>query len=82
MSPMNLSSLVSFAGKYGFVLDRIHSIRIKPKMYRFMIHCCILKIYSFLKLLFKDSETKRFIKRLVTLNILLNDEILVSFRKQ
>lgn len=81
MSPMNLSFLISFAEKYGFILDRVHSITIKLKMYRFLIHCSMLKIYCFLKLLFKDSETKNFIKRLVALNILLNDEILVSFRK-
>ena len=38
--------------------------------------------YSFVKLLFKDDETRRFIERLVTLNVLLNDGILVSLRKQ
>jgi len=82
ISPINLSFLISFAEKYGFALDRIHPVRIKVKMYRFIVHCWILRVYSFVKLLFKDDETRRFIKRLVTLNVLLNDGIVVSLRKR
>ncbi|MGH7410111.1 MAG: methyltransferase domain-containing protein, partial [Candidatus Methylomirabilis sp.] len=82
LSPINLSFLISFAERYGFVLDRIHPVRIKVKMYRFIVHCWILNLYSFVKLLFKDDETRRFLERLVTLNALLNDGIVVSLRKQ
>ena len=82
ISPINLSFLISFAEKYGFVLDRVHSLHIKLKTYRFIIHCWILKAYSWVKLLLKDSETRKCIRRLVTLNVLLNDGILVSLRKQ
>jgi SAM-dependent methyltransferase len=82
ISPINLSFLIAFAEKYGLLLHRIHPVRTRVKMYRFIVHCWILKLYAFIKLLFKDNETKRFIKRLVTLNVLLNDGIVVSFRKQ
>ncbi len=82
ISPINLSFLISFAERYGFVLDRIHRVRIKVKMYRFIVHCWLLKLYAFVKLLFKDHERRRFMQRLVTLNVLLNDGIVVSLRKQ
>jgi SAM-dependent methyltransferase len=82
ISPINLSFLISFAEKYGFALERIHPVRIRVKMYRFIAHCWMLNLYSFVKLRFKDDETRRFMKRLVTLNVLLNDGIVVSFRKR
>jgi len=82
ISPINLSFLISFAEKYGFILDRIQPVRIKAKMYRFVVHCWVLKVYSFIKLFFKDDETKKFMQRLVTLNVLLNEGIVVSLRKR
>ncbi|KRT71307.1 MAG: methyltransferase type 11 [candidate division NC10 bacterium CSP1-5] len=82
ISPINLSFLISFAERYGFVLDRIHRVRITVKMYRFIIHCWMLKLYTLVKLLFKDHESRRVMERLVTLNVLLNDGIVVSLRKQ
>ena len=82
ISPINLSFLISFAERYGFVLDRIHPVRITVKMYRFIIHCWMLKLYTLVKLLFKDHESRRVMQRLVTLNVLLNDGIVVSLRKQ
>jgi hypothetical protein len=51
-------------------------------MYRFIIHCWMLRLYAFVKLLFKDHESRRFMQRLVTLNVLLNDGIVVSLRKR
>ena len=81
MTPINLSFLISFAEKYNMSLDKIHSVPIKLKMYRFLIHCIFLTIYIKLKFLLKDANTRNFINRLVTFNVLLNDNILLSFKK-
>jgi SAM-dependent methyltransferase len=81
LNPINPSFLISFSEKYGFIFNEIYPIKIKLKMFRFIIHCLLIKLYTNFKLVFKDEKTKLFIRRLVSLNILLNDEILVAFQK-
>lgn len=81
MNPINLSFLLSFCEKYGFKLNQIHRINIKAKMYRYFIHCIIIKLYCLVKMLFKDNKTKQFMDLLTSFNILLNDSIFVSFKK-
>lgn len=82
MSPINLSFLISFAAKYGLQLERVHPLSAPRAMYRFAAHALVIQAYARLKLLFKDQETKEFAMRLHTWNVLLNDEIVVSFIKQ
>ncbi|MBI2608324.1 MAG: class I SAM-dependent methyltransferase [Deltaproteobacteria bacterium] len=82
MSPINLSFLISFAKKYGLSLNKVHSIKIKPSMYRYVLLCCVKKIITYLKSISKDKETQVFINRLDSFNILLNDNIFVSFQKE
>ncbi len=81
MTPVNLSFLVTFAGRYGLELDRVHRVRIRPGMYRFIIQPLVLKLYSFMKNLRKTTEEKVFKRRFTSLNVLLNDGLVVSFRK-
>jgi len=81
INPINPSFLLSFAEKYGFKLNSIHPIEIKPKMYRFLISCLVIKFYAFIKTINKDKKIKDFIRQLTTVNVLLNDGIFVSFKK-
>lgn len=81
ITPINLSFLISLAEKYGFALEKVHPIKIKPMMFRFILHCTILKLYFSIKFLMKDFKTKYFLKRLFSLNVLLNDNIFVTFKK-
>lgn len=82
MTPINVSFLLSFARKYGLGEGRTQPISIKPKMYRFVPFCLLLKAYTAIKVAFKDDDTKRLRLLLVSRNILLNDNVVVTFRKE
>jgi len=82
INPINLSSLISFAGKYGFDLGLIHPLKPNAKMYRFIIAVMRIKVYTWLKYISRDRETKVFMERLSSVNVLLNNEMLVSFKKR
>ena len=82
ISPVNLSFLISFAEKYGFTLEDVHKIKCRPKVYRCVLHFVLLRLYYHLKFLFKDRDTRLFNERLYSLNVMLNDNIFVTFNKQ
>jgi 2-polyprenyl-3-methyl-5-hydroxy-6-metoxy-1,4-benzoquinol methylase len=81
MSPINLSFLVSFAQEYGMPLEQVHPIAIRKMMYRYVLHVAVIRAHVRMRLLFKDQKTRRFIMRLHSWNVLLNDEMVVSFVK-
>ncbi|HAY20598.1 MAG TPA: hypothetical protein DCY27_00180 [Desulfobacterales bacterium] len=81
ITPINPSYLISFAQFYGFNLDKIYDIPINKKMYRFLISCFIIKSYIYLKCLLKPYPMKKFLVPLVSINLLLNDNLLFSFQK-
>lgn len=81
INPVNLSFLITFAKKYGLNLNKIHDVDIKMSHYRLLPKCLILKLISFFRYFKKDDTTRNFMKQLVKLNILLNDGIVVSFKK-
>lgn len=81
MSPINLSFLVTFAKKYGLSLNEVHEIPIKNSNWRYLFHCLFLKLRNAIRYSRKDRATKQFMKQLVSLNVLLNDGIVVSFQK-
>ncbi|MBI5191685.1 MAG: methyltransferase domain-containing protein [Nitrospirae bacterium] len=81
INPINLSFLIAFARKAGFSLGRVHDLKPKASAYRFIFTSLYFKCFSFLKHISKDAETRELAARLTSLNILLNDGIVVSFRK-
>lgn len=81
MTPVNLSFLISFARKYGLLFEKAHRVSAKPKNYRFLPHAFFLKNYSFIKTILKDKKKKEFMRQLTSLNVLLNDGMVVSFKK-
>lgn len=82
ISPVNLSFLISFAAKYGLHLERIHPLRVPGRMYSSLWLAALIKAHTYIKLLPKDIETKIFVSRLHTWNVLLNNEIVVSFTRR
>ena len=81
MSPINLGFLISFAERYGLQLDQVHSLAIPFSMYSFVVNAAVIRAFTILKLLFKDRKTKLFVLRLHDWNVLLNNGLLVSFKK-
>lgn len=81
MSPISASFLIAFAQRYGLRLEGLHPVRVRPSSYRHLIHAAAVNLYVRLRTLGKDAKTKRSMLRLHSLNVLLNDGIVVSFEK-
>lgn len=81
MTPVNLSFLVAFAGKYGLKLNVIHRVQPKWKRYAYLVPACLIKLHVFIKTLLKKNDEKELLRRLCDFNVLLNDGIVVSFTK-
>lgn len=81
ISPINLSFLISFAEKAGFKLLKVHTLNSPKRMYRYFLRSLLVKAWSKIRYSRKDPETKLWMERLVSFNVLLNDEIVVSFKK-
>lgn len=76
ISPINLSFLIAFAKKYGLDLDRVHAVKIRPSMYRFLPSCFRIKLGNAFQ---KKGE---WMSHLSSLNVLLNDGMVISFTKR
>ena len=81
MTPVNISFLIAFAKRYGLVLNEVHRVQPKAKNYRFIPVALFLKAYALVKFCLKEKKHKDFMDVLFSLNILLNDGMVVSFKK-
>ena len=81
MSPINLSFLRAFAAKYELEFERLHTLPIRPSMYRYVPHAITVKAYGFLKGVSRDREHREWMRLLNSFNLLLNDGMVVSFRR-
>lgn len=81
VSPINLSMLIAFAGKYGLEFRKLHRLSIRPKMLRFAPQALAIKLYTYLKYRFKPRRHRQWMQRLVSWQMLLCDGMLLSFVK-
>jgi SAM-dependent methyltransferase len=79
VSPINLSFLIAFAQKHGLTLDRVHRVRIPPGMVRFIPLALAIQAATWLRTLGKPHEERRWLRRLASWNVLLNDGMVVTF---
>jgi 2-polyprenyl-3-methyl-5-hydroxy-6-metoxy-1,4-benzoquinol methylase len=81
ITPINASFLIAFAEKYGLEFLSLEPIKVPVKMYRFFHRCIFIKIFSAFRYLKKDKKTKEWMKRLCSFNMLLNDGMVLAFKK-
>jgi len=81
VSPINLSMLIAFAGKYGFEFDKLHRLPIRPTMLRFAPQALVVRLYTYLKYRLKPHRQRQWMQRLASWRVLLCDGMLLSFRK-
>jgi SAM-dependent methyltransferase len=79
ISPINLSFLIAFADKHGLSLDRVHPVRIPSTMYRFAPLAVAIQSATWLRTLGKPPHARKWLTRLASWNVLLNDGIVVTF---
>jgi len=82
ITPMNLSFLLAFAEKYGFELQHHHWLPIKRKAFRFVPQALSVKLYTYVRYRFKPAAHRAWMQRLSSWQVLLSDEMLLSFRKR
>jgi len=81
VSPINLSMLIAFAGRYGLKFHELHRLPIRPKMLRFAPQALAIKVYTYLKYRFKPRPVRQWMQRLASWQVLLCDGMLLSFVK-
>lgn len=81
VTPINLSFLLAFGQKHGFDINEVHKVKIPTRMWRFAPRALLVRFYSWMKFRTKDEGTQEWMGQVNSWNVLLNDGMVVSFKK-
>ena len=81
VTPINLSFLLTFAGRYGFAFEKLHRLPLRWSMKRYYPEFLAIQAYTWLKYFRASPEKRAWMRRLAGREVLLSDGILVSLKK-